>query len=244
MDGFVVALPALIEALREDDPAVPSSLFHLCPRSRTVNQVEYSARLGVGTVIVEEGNRDFRLLRALVRSGFHVEVLVNQTCIRDCPYRGHHLNTSSLCSPAPGASGSGSSTPCSSAGRSCSETPPGSSRRYGSGPKTSRCTRRPGSRRFKISGRNRSTEWLVQVARAYASRHWEGNLLDLLSLVQVKGPRRALDALAEEGRAPELVGPWRAAFSHLDNVVVDNQAFPPGVHAADRRDGLRANLLR
>ncbi|MCL4307858.1 MAG: hypothetical protein M1126_00610, partial [Candidatus Thermoplasmatota archaeon] len=47
---------------------------------------------------LEEGNRNFPLIRGLVRMGARVEILTNQTCIRECPFRAHHLNTSSLCS--------------------------------------------------------------------------------------------------------------------------------------------------
>jgi collagenase-like PrtC family protease len=226
VDGFVIALPALLEAVREEHPDVPVSLSTFA-RVRSVNQVEYLRRLGVGTVIVEEGNRDFRLLRGLVRAGFEVEVLVNQTCIRDCPYRGHHLNTSSLCSQ-PGGERLWFEYPLLECGAEVLRDPTRLISSIWVRPEDLSVYEEAGVHRFKISGRNRSTEWLAHVARAYASRAWKGNLLDLLSLVQVKGPRRALDTLAEEGRAPELVGPWRAAFGRMEHVVLDNQAFPPG----------------
>ncbi len=97
VDGFVIALPALVEAVHAAHPEIPISVSSFA-RIRSVGQAEYFLRLGADTVILEEGNRDFALIRGLVRAGARVEVLTNQTCIRECPYRAHHLNTSSLCS--------------------------------------------------------------------------------------------------------------------------------------------------
>ena len=85
-----------------------------------------------------------------------------------------------------------------------------------------------GKFRFKISGRNRPTDWLVRAAEAYTSRQYHGNLLDLLSFVQIKGPRQALSKLSERGVAPDVVEPLQEAFAALDDVVIDNDAFPRG----------------
>ncbi len=82
--------------------------------------------------------------------------------------------------------------------------------------------------RFKISGRNRPTDWLVRATAAYSSREYHGNLLDLLSFVQVKGPLNALSILSARGAVPEVVEPLRDAFAELGDVVIDNDAFPKG----------------
>ncbi len=80
VDGFVIALPALIEAVRSAWPQVPISVSTFA-RIRTVTQAEYFLRLGGHTIILEEANRDFRLIRGLVRLGAEVEILVNQSCL-------------------------------------------------------------------------------------------------------------------------------------------------------------------
>lgn len=41
---------------------------------------------------------------------------------------------------------------------------------------------------FKIIDRSRSTAWLLRAAQAYADRHYEGNLLDILSLEMLGDP--------------------------------------------------------
>jgi hypothetical protein len=41
---------------------------------------------------------------------------------------------------------------------------------------------------FKIIDRSRSTAWLLRATKAYADRHYEGNLLDILSLEMLGDP--------------------------------------------------------
>ncbi|HYK94186.1 MAG TPA: U32 family peptidase [Thermoplasmata archaeon] len=226
VDGFVIAIPALMDAVHRAFPAVPISVSSFA-RIRSVSQAEYFLRFGADTVILEEANRDLGLIRGLVRTGARVEILVNQTCIHECPFRAHHLNTSSLCSQS-GREPLWFEFPILECGLEVLKDPQRLVSSIWVRPEDLAVYEEAGVDRFKISGRNRTTDWLVRATRAYAQREYPGNLLDILSFVQVKGPRTALAALAEEGVAPELVGPLRDAFSELDNVVIDNRAFPAG----------------
>ncbi len=226
VDGLVVALPALVEAVHLAHPQVPISVSSFA-RIRTVAQAEYFAHLGADTVIVEEANRDFPLLRSLVRTGMRVEVLTNQTCIRDCPFRAHHLNTSSL-SSQPGGDCLWFEFPILQCGLELLRDPSKLISSIWVRPEDLEVYEEAGVHRFKISGRNRSTDWLTAAARAYAARSYHGNLLDLLSLVQVKGPAHALTALAEQGIDPDVVGPLRRAFDAYSRLTIDNDAFPAG----------------
>lgn len=226
VDGLVIAIPALVEAVHRAYPEVPISVSSFA-RIRSVSQAEYFVRLGADTVILEEGNRDFPLIRGLVRSGVRVEVLTNQTCIRECPYRAHHLNTSSLCSQ-PGGESLWFEFPILECGLEVVRDPQKLISSIWVRPEDLSVYEDAGVHRFKISGRNRPTEWLVRVAQAYTQRHYHGNLLDILSFVQIKGPSRALSTLADRGVSPEVVEPLREAFRGLHDVRIDNDAFPPG----------------
>lgn len=226
VDGFVVALPVLVELLHREHPSVPISVSTFA-RIRSVTQAEYFAGLGAHTVVLEEANRDFELVRALVRQGVQVEILVNQTCLKDCPYRAHHLNTSSLAAQT-GSECPAFEFPILECGTELVRDPG----RLISGifvrPEDLSVFEEAGVSRFKVSGRNRSTAWLARAARAYAERHYDGNLLDILSYVQVKGPSQALDAMgAGQGISPS-VDRLRAAFDRLADVRVENGAFPNG----------------
>lgn len=226
VDGFVVAIPALVEAIHRAHPEVPISVSSFA-RIRSVSQAEYFLRLGADTVILEEGNRNFPLIRGLVRTGARVEVLTNQTCIHECPFRAHHLNTSSLCSQ-PGGDRLWFEFPILECGLELVRDPRKLISSIWVRPEDLSAYEEVGVHRFKISGRNRSTPWLAHAARAYARREYHGNLLDILSFVQIKGPSKALATLAAQGVAPPVVGPLKEAFEGMENVVIDNDAFPRG----------------
>ncbi|HLN50513.1 MAG TPA: U32 family peptidase [Thermoplasmata archaeon] len=223
VDGFVVALPALIEAIRSAWPDIPISVSTFA-RIRTVTQAEYFLKLGARTIILEEANRDFRLIRGLVRLGAEVEILVNQSCLPSCPYRGHHLNTSSLASQ-PEAVCPAFEYPILECGLEYVQDPAKLISGIFVRPEDLSVFEEVGVTRFKVSGRNRSTDWLVRSARAYAQRSYPGNLADILSLVQVKGPSAALQRIAR-GPDGEDARTLAGAFMSLSELSIDNRAFP------------------
>ena len=226
-DGFVVALPLLIELIHARHPEVPISVSTFA-RIQTVPQAEYFLRMGATTLVIEEANRNFDLLRALVRRGAEVEILANQTCLRGCPFRAHHLVTSSLASqpdrPCPELE-----YPIAECGWEMVRDPS----RLISGilvrPEDLEVYEELGIHRFKVSGRNRSTAWLLRAARAYAERRYSGNLMDILSFVQVKAPLHfAREASTRGGASPGDLSTIRDGFATLEDLTVDNDAFPKG----------------
>ncbi len=225
VDGFVIAIPALIEAVRTAWPDVPISVSTFA-RIRTVTQAEYFLRMGAHTIILEEANRDFRLIRGLVRQGAEVEVLVNQSCLPSCPYRAHHLNTSSLASQ-PGAPCPAFEYPILECGAEYVRDPAKLISGIFVRPEDLEVYEEAGVSRFKISGRNRTTDWLVRATRAYAARSYPGNLADILSLVQLKGPRAILRRVAASTGDPEAEA-LAAAFDPFEQITIDNSAFPAG----------------
>jgi collagenase-like PrtC family protease len=221
VDGFIIALPALIEAVRTEWPDVPITVSTFA-RVRSVTQAQYFLNLGARTIILEEANRDFRLIRGLVRLGAEVEILVNQSCLPSCPYRGHHLNTSSLASQ-PEAACPVFEYPILECGLEYVRDPAKLISGIFVRPEDLEVYEEVGVSRFKVSGRNRSTDWLVRCARAYAAR--SGDLTDILSLVQLKGPRAALHRLAT-GPPSEPVESLEKAFAPLAHISIDNGGFP------------------
>ena len=223
VDGFVVALPALIEAIRTSWPDVPISVSTFA-RIRTVTQAEYFLKMGARTIILEEANRDFRLIRGLVRLGAEVEILVNQSCLPSCPFRGHHLNTSSLASQ-PDAPCPTFEYPILECGLEYVRDPSKIVSGIFVRPEDLEVYEEVGVHRFKVSGRNRSTDWLIRSATAYARKSYPGDLADILSLVQLKGPMAALQRIEGSSSDPEAhrLG---EAFAPFAQVSIDNRAFP------------------
>ena len=224
VDGLVVALPLLIETIRDEFPSVPISVSTFA-RVRSVTQADYFRALGADTIVIEEANRDLRLLRGLVRSGARVELLVNQTCLPSCPYRAHHLNTSSLAAQ-PEQSCPRFEYPLIECGLEMVRDPAKLIASILVRPEDLPVYEEIGVTRFKVSGRNRSTSWLLRAARAYAQRHYDGNLLDILSFVQVRGPRAVLQEVERRPDATPAVRPLREAFELLRDVTIDNSAYP------------------
>ncbi len=227
VDGFVVAVPLLIELIHQAHPEVPISVSTFA-RIRTVTQGEFFLRLGASTLVIEEANRDFALLRGLVRRGASVEILVNQTCLQGCPFRGHHLNTSSLASQ-PGQPCPALEYPIAECGWEMVQDP----RRLVSAiyvrPEDLAVFEEIGISRFKVSGRNKPTPWLLRAATAYSERSYAGNLLDILSYVQVKAPLQYLRSVTEASVEPlEEMRSLRDAYGRLGEVTIDNRAFPKG----------------
>ena len=226
VDGFVVALPVLIEAIRKEHPDVELSASTFA-RIRTVTQAEYFLRLGCSTIVLEEANRDLRLIKGLVRRGARVEILVNQTCLPSCPYRAHHLNTSSLASQ-PGMPCPRFEYPLLECGLELVRDPAKLVASIFVRPEDLEVYEELGVDRFKISGRNKPTEWLLRAARAYARRSYDGDLLDLLSFVQVRGPRGLLSELPNSGPTSATTARLANAFDGLRGLSMDNRAFPDG----------------
>jgi collagenase-like PrtC family protease len=227
VDGFVVAIPAVIDRIHREYPDLPLTVSTFA-RIRTVAQAEYYLRKGAETIVIEEANRDLALLRGLVRAGARVEVLVNQTCIHDCPYRFHHLNTSSLASQEATQERPWFEYPILECGLELIRDPVKLVSGIFVRPEDLSVLEEVGVHRFKISGRNQTTAWLVRAATAYAARRYDGDLLDILSYVQNRGPRGALRRLEERGEIPETVSPLARAFETLGTLEIDNRRFPPG----------------
>ena len=227
VDGFVVAVPLLIEMIHRAYPEVPISVSTFA-RIRTVTQGEFFLRLGASILVIEEANRDFALLRGLVRRGASVEILVNQTCLQGCPFRGHHLNTSSLASQ-PGQPCPALEYPIAECGWEMVQDP---RRLVGAiyvRPEDLEVYEDIGISRFKVSGRNKPTGWLVRAASAYAHRTYSGDLLDILSYVQVRAPLHYLRSITPPASAPaEEVVELRDAYGRLGEVSIDNRAYPKG----------------
>ena len=57
-----------------------------------------------------------------------------------------------------------------------------------------------GVKEFKIIDRSRSTAWLLRATKAYASRRYDGNLLDILSLEMLGDPCGFHASIEEQSR--------------------------------------------
>jgi collagenase-like PrtC family protease len=163
-----------------------------------LTRLKYQESLGIDPLIIpySEYNRDFNMLRK-IRSGLScdMQLFVNVACIYNCHYLGEHACSVGHASQVaqniqrqnqrPGAFLDFYLWQC--------------TRRRLLHPELLLMSRwiRPedlhiyeamGFDEFKIIDRSRSTAWLLRATKAYADRHYQGNLLDILSLEMLGDP--------------------------------------------------------
>ena len=193
VDSVSIANLAVVALVRHNFPdlAIRGSVLSW---PTNLPRLKYQESLGIDPLIIpySEFNRDFKMLQK-IRSGLScdMQLFVNVSCIYNCHYLGEH------------ASSVGHASQLSQKGQ-----PPHSFLDF----YLWQCTRqrllhpelflmsrwiRPedlhayeamGFNEFKIIDRSRSTPWLLRAAKAYAERHYNGNLLDILSLEMLGDP--------------------------------------------------------
>ncbi len=197
VDSVSIANLALVALVRHNFPnlAVRGSVLSW---PTNLPRLKYQETLGVAPLLIpySEFNRDFKMLRK-IRSGIccDMQLFANICCIYNCQYLAEHA-----CSV-----GHSSQIPTNNQGPN---RRPGAfldfylwqcTRRRLLHPELFLMSRwiRPedlhlyealGFDEFKIIDRSRSTAWLLRAAKAYADRHYQGNLLDILSLELLGDP--------------------------------------------------------
>lgn len=232
VEWLTVANPYLIRLIRESNPEMKIDLSILA-HVDSLERLSYFVEMGVEAVCLDWNTmRDFDMMER-VRQTFPellIILLVNDPCLKECPYVYYHDNLMSLAS----LSGRAEAYPhyCTYACMSdYAKDPyrflsalfirPEETESYydALGPNVL----------FKLADRNRPTEWIVNVLNAYARGEYEGNLLDLLSLYSPLGMeplRRKLRAeeVKELKQLQELWDGIRASLGsavHINNSRLD-----------------------
>ncbi len=225
VDGLVVAMPWMIPLAKGIAPdlevSVSSMINVVSPREARQFQA-----MGADTIIIHHSaNRDFRLLEEIRASvDCDVELILNNSCVYQCPYAScHHV------SPA-FHSRAGSANVMEyelfwCAGRYALDRGEIIRARW-IRPEDLAFYESRGYDRFKIAGRGRDTEWLLRAAQAYASRSYPGDLTDIISMSQ-HAPLRVARQRAQEHN-PNAAD-WVDIADSLEPIgrlALDNRAIP------------------
>lgn len=193
VDSVSIANLALVALVRRNFPnlAIRGSVLSW---PTNLPRLTYQESLGVDPLIIpySEFNRDFNMLQK-IRSGLScgMQLFVNVSCIYNCHYLAEHAGSVGHASQVQQGARQANLFldfylwQC--------------TRRRLLHPELFLMSRwiRPedlhayeamGYDEFKIIDRSRSTAWLLRATRAYADRHYEGNLLDILSLEMLGDP--------------------------------------------------------
>jgi collagenase-like PrtC family protease len=205
VDMVTIAVPYLIELVRGNFPELPVSVSVICEVSDT-HGLRLFERYGVQRVqIAEECNRDLALLELLAgTAGPELSLVVNNGCLRFCPYRSYH-NT--LCTQ-----GSQSDKPdhgyidypllkCSA---ERAHSPVELLRSPWIRPEDlGFYEERFGIELFKLAGRQLPLANIATMVGAYARGGYDGNFLDLLATPSVDFARHPMTAGLAAERGPE-----------------------------------------
>lgn len=148
-----------------------------------MNQIEYFRKLGANRITLSYmSNRDFELMGRLksIRD-IDFEILVNESCLLDCPFRMYHYNLVSH-----GSQREKGKVFLQYPFLSCTLMKLQNVAELIKAPWV-----RPedlyryedlGIQYFKLAGREKTTEWLLRCAKSYFSLRHNGNLLDIIAI--------------------------------------------------------------
>lgn len=185
VDSVTVTIPYLVELIKRQFPRLKiriSTIAHV----DSVARARFLEQLGADSINLDFNvNRDFKTLKA-IRDAVSCEliILVNNLCLYQCPYQYYHhdglAHASQSYNPADRCYVDYCVIRCTldrlsdiSQNLKCRWVRPEDVQAY----------EEMGIDEFKISGRAMPTERILKAAIAYSSRHYKGNLHDILNVL-------------------------------------------------------------
>ena len=188
VDSVTVSIPYLIELVKRQFPQLNvrvSTIAHVS----SVARAKLFESLGADSITLDINvNRDFTLLKA-IRNAVNCEltVLLNNLCLYQCPYEYYHHDTlghaSQSYNPLNGYYEDYCVLRC-TLDRLCDISQTIKCRWVR--PEDIHLYEEIGIDMFKTSGRSMPTERILNAATAYSSRHYQGNLYDILNVITPK----------------------------------------------------------
>ncbi|MEK4998156.1 peptidase U32 family protein [Paenibacillus sp. FSL H7-0918] len=199
VDWITLANQLLVDICRRRHPEIKVSLSSFAV-VESVERAKYFDSMGVKEITVRENiARDFRLLERIQNSvECDIQVIVNQTCLYECPMQVYHDNVMSHGSSNRGTDNQSFMDYCSVKCTYEKFNDPGNiMKARWIRPEDLAEYEKIGIHRFKLTDRSKSTAWLLQAAKAYHDRQYPGNLADILNIVHTNH-RRAAGAVTRE----------------------------------------------
>ncbi len=181
VDTITVAEPYLIEMLAKEFPdmkVVVSCIAHVDSPERA----RFFEELGADSITLDTNiNRNFEVIESIKEAvGCELRLLVNEACLYKCPFRYFHFNLFSHMT----AFGSKPNIFSDYYYEKCISFrvryPELIIKSPWVRPEDLKVYEDIGIDVFKISGRANTVDWIIKCMRAYSSRSYDGNLMDLL----------------------------------------------------------------
>ena len=217
VESVTITIPYLLELIKRQFPRLRvrvSTIAHV----DSVARAKFFESLGANSITLDFNvNRDFKLLKA-IRSAVNCElnILANNLCLYQCPYEYYHHDSlghaSQSYNPLNGSYMDYCVIRC-TLDRLCDISQIIKCRWIR--PEDIHVYEEIGINVFKISGRSMPTEHILNAAMAYSSRHYNGNLYDILNVL---APKTGLINSALPEAQDNLIGP-------PPRLYIDNQAL-------------------
>ncbi|BCJ94848.1 peptidase U32 [Anaerocolumna cellulosilytica] len=225
VDMVTIANPYMIDICKSKYPNLKISLSSFS-MVESVERAKMYDDLGVDEITVRENiNRDLKLLENIQKNvKCDIQVLANQTCLHFCPYQFYHDNVMSHGSQSDEQSNKVFSDYCILKCVSKKFREPVEIIKSGwIRPEDLSVYEAIGIDKFKLTDRGKSTKWLLKVIKSYCERKYEGNLADILNIVQTHNKIHN-GSIVDSSKLNEEIKNMRKmvkAFLHL-NVSIDN----------------------
>jgi len=187
VDYVTVSIPYIVEIIKKQFPKLKvkvSVISHV----NSVQRIKSWEALGADIITLDPMiNRNFKMLESLSKAAScELELLLNDACLYQCPYIYYHYNicghASQSTNPLEGFYVDYCIAKCSL--DLFSDIKEVMKSRW-IRPEDLERYEKIGINYFKVSGRRMSTKWLLNTAKAYASRSYEGSLSDLLNFITI-----------------------------------------------------------
>ncbi len=209
VDMVTIAVPYLIELVREKFPDLPVCISVVCEIA-TVQSMRLFEGYGAERIhFAEECNRDLDLLGEMVKkTESDVSLVVNNGCLRFCPHRVYHHSLCTQGSQSDKPMDGYVDYPLLKCSIERARNPAEILRSPWIRPEDlSFYEGRFGIELFKIAGRQLPLELNVNTIQAYARQAYEGNFMDLLATPAANFAKHPMTAAIAAERGPERFTP-------------------------------------
>ena len=229
-DSVTVTIPYLIELIKRQFPQLKirvSTIAHV----NSVARAKLFESLGADSITLDINvNRDFTVLKAIRKAvNCELTVLLNNLCLYQCPYEYYHHDTlghaSQSYNPLNGYYEDYCVLHC-TLDRLCDISQTIKCRWVR--PEDIHVYEEIGIDMFKTSGRSMPTERILNTATAYSSRHYQGNLYDILNVIT---PKIGFGNSDLPGVQDNVIGP-------PPRLYIDNQALEGFIDFFKKQDCL------
>jgi collagenase-like PrtC family protease len=220
-DSVTVTIPLLIQLIKEQFPKLKirvSTIAHV----NSVNRAKFYESLGADEITLDVMiNRDFKTLEQIQDAvKCKIIVLLTDGCLYQCPFRYYHYNTLGHASQSYQQFERNYIDTCI---LNCSiikfSNPTEVIKARWVRPEDLTHYEAIGIENFKIAGRRMSTQWITRSVKAFSSRKYDGNLVDIIQGFSMS--HGSLEQKDPNVKLSETIGKESKSKLVIDNTKLD-----------------------